>query len=77
MATEYTADVETLLEWSRNNPVESKPLTATEKARNFGEWYGWENGGITPSRTLIGILHPEYSEEEITAYIEGAARRGR
>lgn len=71
MTTAYTADVETLIEWNRQHPVECKPLTPERKAWHFGALY-YDDNRCIPSRALVSRLHPDYSEQEIDAYINGA-----
>jgi hypothetical protein len=69
--TAYTANIEELLEWNRQNPVERKPLTPERQAWHFGAIY-FDSNRAVPSRALASRLHPDYSEKEIDAYIEGA-----
>lgn len=65
------ANVEKLLEWSQHNPVERQPMPPERKAWHFGALY-YDDNRCVPSRALVSRLHPDYSEQEIAAYIKGA-----
>jgi hypothetical protein len=65
----YELTLEALLEASRQNPRPAAQLTPTKRAWGRGYFHGSEG---VPVKSEVRRLHPEYSTEEVAAYIQGA-----